>query len=139
MRLQKWAFGMIFLLTFFGWSLDALLWPYILHVVIDIFTRFEGDRLAAWEMLKWSLVGGVCLAVYSETGARTTGFLMAKAMPRLQADLRMVMFDHIQRHSPQYFNERFAGSLAIEPPSPLGNGGSIILSCDFSLCKQGGF
>lgn len=37
---------------------------------------------------------------------------MAKAIPRLQADIRMHMFDHIQEHSPHYFNERFAGSLA---------------------------
>ena len=37
---------------------------------------------------------------------------MAKAIPRVQADIRMSMFDHVQRHSPHYFNERFAGSLA---------------------------
>jgi len=39
------------------------------------------------------------------------GFLMAKAIPKLQADIRMTMFDHVQEHSPHYFNERFAGSL----------------------------
>jgi ATP-binding cassette, subfamily B, bacterial len=44
---QKWIFGLIFLIDSFTWSMDALLWPYILSVVIDIFTRFEGDRLAA--------------------------------------------------------------------------------------------
>jgi len=37
---------------------------------------------------------------------------MARAMPKLVADVRMTMFDHIQRHSPRYFNERFAGSLS---------------------------
>jgi ATP-binding cassette subfamily B protein len=30
----------------------------------------------------------------------------------VQADIRMAMFDHVQQHSPHYFNERFAGSLA---------------------------
>ncbi len=38
-----------------------LLWPYILHLVIDIFTRYEGDRSAAWEALKGPIIGGVCL------------------------------------------------------------------------------
>src|ERR1700722_2507586 len=112
MRLQKWVFVFIFFIDSFVWSLDVLLWPYILHFVIDIFTRYEGNRIAAWEALQGPIIGGICLVLYIETAARTMGFLMAKATPKLQADIRLVMFDHIQHHSPHYFNERFAGSLA---------------------------
>jgi ATP-binding cassette, subfamily B, bacterial len=112
MRMQKWAFIFIFLMDSFTWSLDALLWPYILHLVIDIFTHYEGDRIAAWEALKLPIIGGLCLVIYVEIAARTMGFLMAKTVPKLQSDLRLAMFDHIQHHSPQYFNERFAGNLA---------------------------
>ena len=112
MRLQKWVFGLIFLIDSFAWSLDALLWPYILHLVVDIFTRYEGDRTAAWGALQGPIIGALCLVAYIETASRTMGFLMAKAIPRLQADIRMAMFDHVQHHSPHYFNERFAGSLA---------------------------
>jgi len=111
-RPQKWAFLFILLLDSFSWSLDMLLWPYILHLAIDIFTRFEGNRAAAWEALQGPIIAGLSLAVYIETSARTMGFLMAKAIPKLQADLRMALFDHIQHHSPHYFNERFSGSLA---------------------------
>ncbi len=111
-RSQKWIFFLIFFIDSFTWSLDALLWPYILHVVVDIFVRYEGDRLAAWEVLRAPIIGGICLVIYIETASRTMGFLMAKAVPKLQADIRMCMFDHTQRHSPHYFNERFAGSLA---------------------------
>ncbi len=112
MRLQKWVFLFIFLLDCFAWSLDALIWPYILHLVIDIFTRYEGDRAAAWQALKLPIIGGICLVIYMEFASRGMGFLMAKAIPKLQADIRMSMFDHVQHHSPRYFNERFAGSLA---------------------------
>lgn len=112
MKKQKKRFALIFLLDAFTWPLDALLWPYILHVVVDIFTRFDGDRAAAWEALKAPLIGGLCLVLYVEIASRTMGFLMAKALPRLQADLRMAMFDHVQHHSPHYFNERFAGTLS---------------------------
>ena len=112
MRRQKGIFIVIFFIDSFAWSLDAMLWPYILHLVIDIFTRYEGDRAAAWEALKGPIIGGVCLVIYVETASRTMGFLMAKAIPKLQADIRMAMFDHVQHHSPHYFNERFAGSLA---------------------------
>ncbi len=111
-RLQKWVFLAICILDFFTWSSDALLWPYILHVVVDIFTRFDGDRMAAWEALKSPIIGGICLVLYVETASRSMGFLMAKAVPKLQADIRISMFDHVQHHSPHYFNDRFAGSLA---------------------------
>lgn len=112
LRRQKWVFLLIFLLDSFAWPLEAMLWPYILHLVVDIFTNYNGDRSAAWEALQGPIIGGVCLIVYIVTASRVMGFLMAKMIPKLQADIRMTMFDHIQHHSPHYFNERFAGSLA---------------------------
>ncbi len=112
MRLQKWIFLAIFILDFFAWSLDVLLWPYILRYLVDTFAHFETDRLAVWGALFTPIVGAIGLVIYVETASRTMGFLMAKAMPKLQADIRMHMFEHTQHHSPRYFNERFAGSLA---------------------------
>ncbi len=112
MRLQKGLFLFVFTLDLFVWSLDALLWPYILNLVVSVFTRFDGDRLAAWDSLKWIILGGLGLTIYVETASRTMGFLMAKGVPKLLADMRMALFDHIQHHSPHYFNARFAGSLA---------------------------
>lgn len=112
LRQQKRTFLFILILDALAMPLSALLWPYILHWVVDIFTNFEGDRSAAWQALKPLIFGGLALVAYIEISSRTMGFLMAKAVPRLQADIRMAMFDHIQRHSPRYFNERFAGSLA---------------------------
>jgi ATP-binding cassette subfamily B protein len=112
MRLQKGLFLFVFTLDLFVWSLDALLWPYILNLVVSIFTRFDGDRLAAWDSLKWVILGGLGLTIYVETASRIMGFLMAKGVPKLLANIRMALFNHIQHHSPHYFNRRFAGSLA---------------------------
>jgi ATP-binding cassette, subfamily B, bacterial len=112
MRLNKGAFIAILVLDLFLWPVDAMIWPYILHLVVDIFTQYEGDRLAAWGALKTPIILGVSLVIYMEIGSRTMGFLYAKALPKLQAHIRMAMFDHVERHSPHYFNEEFAGSLA---------------------------
>ncbi len=112
MRRQKWVFIWILLLDCLAWPLESMLLPYILHFVIDIFTRFEGDRIAAWQALQSPIIGALSLMIYIEMASRTMGFLLAKAIPKLQADIRIAMFDHIQRHSPHYFNERFSGSLA---------------------------
>lgn len=92
--------------------LDSLLWPFILRWVIDIFAQNESNRLLAWEPLQTPIILSVCLIVFIEINSRTMGFLMARGVPKVQADMRMAMFDHVQRHSPHYFNERFAGSLA---------------------------
>lgn len=112
MRTQKWTFLGILLIDAFAWPLDALVMPYLLHLVIDIFAKFEADRAAAWDLLKYPVLFGIGFTVYMETASRAMGFLMAKAIPKLQTDIRLAMFDHIQYHSPHYFNERFSGSLA---------------------------
>ncbi len=110
-RKQKWTFSSVFIQDCIN-SLDSLLWPFILRWIIDIFTQNEVNRALAWEALQIPIILSICLIIFIEINSRTMGFLMAKAVPRLQADIRMTMFDHVQEHSPHYFNERFAGSLA---------------------------
>jgi ATP-binding cassette subfamily B protein len=110
-RKQKWTFFSIFIQDCVN-TFDSLLWPFILRWVIDVFTQHEASRAEAWELLQTPIIISICLIVFIEINSRAMGFLMAKAVPRLQADIRMTMFDHIQEHSPRYFNERFAGSLA---------------------------
>jgi ATP-binding cassette subfamily B protein len=110
-RRQRWTFSSILIQDCIN-CLDSLLWPFILRWVIDIFTQNEANRALAWESLQAPIILSICLIVSIEINSRSMGFLMAKAIPKLQADIRMTMFDHLQEHSPHYFNERFAGSLA---------------------------
>ncbi len=111
MRPQKWTFASILIQDCLN-CLDSLLWPFLLRWVIDIFTHYEGNRALAWESLQTPIIASIGLIVFIEINSRRMGFLMARAIPKLQADIRIAMFDHVQRHSPHYFNERFAGSLA---------------------------
>ncbi len=110
-RLQRWRFSLMFLLSF-TWSLDSMLWPYLFGKITDTLTHYDGDRQSVWPALQWLLPSAVLLWVFVELGFRVRGFIQARAFPKLQADIRMHMFDHVQRHSPKYFNEHFAGSLA---------------------------
>ncbi|MBI2742421.1 MAG: ABC transporter ATP-binding protein [Chlamydiales bacterium] len=110
-RLQKWTFLSIGLVSL-CWSFDNVLWPYLLKVVIDIFTKYEVERAAAWAALATPALYGLLLWAGIEMGFRAQGFMLMRAIPKLEADIRMEMFDHIQYHSPKYFNEHFAGSLA---------------------------
>lgn len=108
---QRWTFSSILIQDCLN-CFDAILWPFILRWVIDIFTQNEANRALAWESLQAPILVSIGLIIFIEINSRTMGFLMARAIPKLQADIRMTMFDHVQMHSPHYFNERFAGSLA---------------------------
>lgn len=110
-RLQPWSFFFIFLFSFI-WSVDSILWPYLLRLVIDTLNQYDAHRSEAWAALKWLLVAGVFLWFLVEFCFRYRDFLRARAFPELEANIRMDMFDHIQHHSPKYFNEHFAGNLA---------------------------
>lgn len=110
-RLQPWRFFFIFLLSL-TWSIDATVWPYILRLIIDNLTNFDLNRTAAWAPLTPLMIAGVSLWILVECGFRTRDFLRARAFPKLESDIRMAMFDHVQHHSPKYFNEHFAGSLS---------------------------
>ncbi len=110
-RIQRWAFVAIFVLSLI-WAFDILFWPFFLRKIVEVLTRFEGDRLSAWHSLKILLLWAAGFIIFIEVTFRTRDFLQAHAFPKLEADIRMSMFDHVQRHSPKYFNEHFAGSLA---------------------------
>lgn len=110
-RLQPLSFFFIYFLSL-TWSVDSTLWPYLLRLIIDTLTHYDMDRAGAWMALKWLLIAGVCLWIFVEIFFRCRDFLCAHAFPKLEANIRMAMFDHIQHHSPKYFNEHFAGSLS---------------------------
>ncbi len=110
-RLQRFRFFSIFFLSL-AWSLDATVWPYLLRSIVDIFTQYDINRIEAWPLLEHLLLYIALLWVVVETGFRSRGFLQATAFPKIEADLRMAMFDHVQHHSPKYFSTHFAGNLA---------------------------
>ncbi len=110
-RKQRWVFAVVLLLSF-AWTFEMLFWPFFLRKIVDVLNFYDGDRLSAWSSLKILLMWGAGLFIAVECCFRSRDFLTARAFPKLEADIRMTMFDHVQRHSPKYFNEHFSGSLA---------------------------
>lgn len=101
----------LLLIVSFTWSFDSTLWPYTLRVIIDTLSSYEQDRSHVFEALKFPLIGGLSLWLLIEFGFRMQGFLLSRFTPDLESKIRMRLFDHIQRHSPKYFNKHLAGSL----------------------------
>lgn len=100
------------LIVSLAWSFDATLWPYILRLIIDSFGQYEAHRELAWAAIKTPVFSGLALWLVIEAGFRSQGFVLARVIPKMEADIRTAMFDHIQRHLPKYFNDHLAGSLS---------------------------
>ena len=110
-RLQPCRFFFLFLLSF-TWSIESTLWPYLLRLFVDQLTQHESSRATVFGDLMGIFIAAMSLWIAVEAGFRTKDFISARAFPKLEADIRLNMFDHIQQHSPKYFNEHFAGSLS---------------------------
>jgi ATP-binding cassette subfamily B protein len=107
----KWGFLTIFFSSLV-WALEATLWPYLFQIIIDILAANDTERLSVWPSLATPLIFGLSLWIGIDLGYRIQGFVLAAVIPRMEANIRMTMFDHIQQHSPNYFNNRLAGELA---------------------------
>ncbi len=107
----KLAYFVVFL-SGFSWALDNTVWPYIMRVVVDILDKFEESRSLAWEFLKVPVLWGVVIWLVVDIGFRIQGFLLAFLIPKLEANIRIALFDHVQTHSPKYFSENLSGDLA---------------------------
>ncbi len=112
LRKQRGRAFSVLCLDCLAWPLDAVVWPYLLGWVVGIMGMFDADRPEAWAALQLPAMVALALVIFVEAASRVMSFAMARLIPDLQEEIRLSMFDHIQRHSIRYFNERFSGALA---------------------------
>jgi ATP-binding cassette subfamily B protein len=108
---QKMLFILIQLCGF-AWTLDHTLWPYWNMKLIDILTNYMGDRSVIFSVLTPLIFAGIGLWFSVELLFRAGGFLWAITLPKMEADIRLNLFDYVQRHSYKYFSNHFAGNLS---------------------------
>lgn len=109
---KEWKWLIVIQIFSFAWSLDHTMWPYIIMVLIDTITHYAGDRADAWPALLNPILMGLGLWLTVEVSFRISGFLLAKVIPKLEASIRIEMFDYVQHHSYLYFSNHMAGALA---------------------------
>ncbi len=109
---RQWPWFLAMQIVCLGWSIDHTIFPYVLELLIDAITKYSGDRSNIWAALATPLIFGACLWLGVEICYRLSGFIGVRIIPRLEADVRMDMFEYVQKHSHIYFSTHFAGSLA---------------------------
>ena len=114
----------------FGWALDHTILPYIFMRVIDLITNMPADRSDMWSVLAPILWIWAIVWIVLECFFRTSGYLMIRAIPKIEADVRMSMFNYVQHHSYRYFNDHMAGTMANKiSDMPKGVTNIIQLAC----------
>lgn len=95
-----------------GWALDSTLWPIIFGDLTDIITENSSGPREIWPLLARPIIWGVILWVGLEISYRIGGLIMAYALPRFEADIRLSMFNYVQGHSHRFFANHLAGTVA---------------------------
>lgn len=129
---RQWKWFLFLQIFYFAWSFDQTMWPYVLELLVDRITAIQGDRSEMWSVLTYPICFGVGLWIFVEILFRSAGVLSTYIFPRLEASVRMAMFNYVQHHSHVYFSTNFAGSLA-NKISDMTHGMTQILYMTMSL------
>lgn len=102
----------IFFLAPCALILEVTLIPYGLKMIVDAFTRFDGNRHDIWGSVKPAL----WLIGLAWTGLivimRLQNWWQAYVIPKYQATMRMDLLNYVSAHSFEFFLNRFAGNIA---------------------------
>jgi ATP-binding cassette subfamily B protein len=109
---KQWKWLVIIQIFSFAWSLDHTIWPYIIMVLVDTINAFDGDRAHAWQALTTPILMGLGLWLTVEFSFRISGILMARVIPKLEADVRLAMFKYVEYHSHLYFSDKMSGAIS---------------------------
>lgn len=109
---ERWVLFLIVQFFSLGWAIDHTAWPYVFMLFIDGITNFVGDRAEMWHILATPIILALSLWILVEVFFRLSGFLYAFLIPKVEASIRMEVFNYVQYHSYSYFSGRLAGSLA---------------------------
>jgi ATP-binding cassette subfamily B protein len=125
----RFFFAQLFCLA---WAIDQAVFPLLFSRVIDGLIHYKGDRTFAWEVLSSPILWCLFLWILMELFFRAQGFILAKALPKLESDIRLSIFRYVQNHSYRFFSENFSGNIS-QKISDISNCSSRITHTLFSV------
>ncbi|MFJ1268273.1 ABC transporter ATP-binding protein [Legionella lytica] len=94
------------------WGINNTLSPYVLKLIIDKVTAFEGNRAAVFNAILPEVILYVVLWIVIAIDMRLVDWIRLQLFPRLRYDIVDTMYSYLNRHSHRYFQNNFAGSLS---------------------------
>lgn len=108
---QKLVF-ILLIITHLAWTIDNTLLPYAFRGFLDALINFTGNKDLVWTaIMPWiTMGGGIWFLV--EIMFRVYDYLAIKFYPVLQQNIRMYMFQYLNNHSYEFFQNNFSGGIA---------------------------
>lgn len=91
---------------------DHVLWPQVIKNIIQVLDNYHGDRAQIGDVLSEALWFAAFVWIAIELMFRGAGFMNAYIIPRLEADIRLTVFEKINSQTHKFFMENMAGSVA---------------------------
>ncbi|MCE2926090.1 MAG: ABC transporter ATP-binding protein/permease [Rickettsiales bacterium] len=108
---QKTSFGLLVLFSLM-WSVEQVAFPYVIKMIIDTLTGYQGDKADIYSVLATPLVIGASVWLISIAAWRLSDIADFFFSPRFQASVREAMTEHVFGHSQRYFSEHLSGSIS---------------------------
>ncbi len=93
-------------------SLEIVLSPYVLKVIIDEATRYVENSTIFLHVVTYSAVFYVLLTLIHNLAMRTYHYICMQLFPKLRVEISVALFDHLSKHSVSFFQRNFSGDLA---------------------------
>jgi ATP-binding cassette subfamily B protein len=106
----KWSVFTIFFCIFL-WAVNESLFPYFIKVMVDRTQSAMPGEFSLWHLFAFPIVGIVSTWSVMELAMRLTGALEVYLYPHFRAAMREDVFEHVKKHSHDYFTSNLAGSI----------------------------
>lgn len=107
----KYAFGMLAFLRV-GYSLDALAIPYCSQQFFHLFEEFVRGSSSDYLSLVFYFFLLIFVIGIIEVSFRVSDLIISKAIPNLEADIRIWIVTYLQQYSYQFFLKHLSGDLS---------------------------
>ncbi|WP_150049007.1 MULTISPECIES: ABC transporter ATP-binding protein [Methylomonas] len=94
-----------------GQAAGSILVPYAIKALMDAVSEHSVSNLS-WQAFEKPLLLLVALNIAEILFSRASGALLIVIGPRLRQRTNQLLYAYLQQHSPRYFADHFAGSLA---------------------------
>ena len=100
------------LITSSYWGINNSLSPYVLKLIIDKAVTLEGDKAEVFSALLPTISIYILLWILICADMRLLDWIKLKFFPSIRYDLINNMFSYLNKHSHQFFQSNFSGSLS---------------------------
>lgn len=140
LRPYYWSFAGILLISLL-WAVNRAMEPYIVKLMLDILEVSPSASPNLLSQLKAPIIAYILLRIFMNVINRWHDYLRLKVMPNFNKDIVIRLTKYIQKHSHNYFQHHFGGSLVSKISMIADTSGNIVdkLIYDFifpffSLC-----